>query len=244
MRRVGALLPFCGLNKVARLLRCHAIPDAVARRNDKVELRVDLVGADLGEATNRHHLWLKGRRLVLPIADGATDRNDAVDATVFNHVTCLQNTRTLRWKIWLVVLGEVDSLAVLTDHTAGIASVADHDVSRRYKYYIGSAARLDGVVLPGHVARVLPAESFKLLAPVWTQKHLVDLHEHRGQGLLIVSRLKGRIILDLLNEMIPTKLGDLGATMPVKDSEKRVIGYEVHSRDVSILVGLAPALHT
>ena len=57
------------------------------------------------------------------------------------------------------------------------------------------------------MAWVLPAESFKLLTSIWTQKHLVDFHERCQQGLLIVSHVEGRIILYLFDEMIPTKLG-------------------------------------
>ena len=114
---------------------------------------------------------------------------------------------------------------------------------RSNKYYIGCTTSLISVVLAWYVTWVCSTKTFEFFTAIGTQKHLVNFDKNSVQRLLVVPGLEGRIIFDFLDKMISTKLGDFRATVTIKDSEERMIGYKVYSGDMSVFIGLTPALH-
>ena len=89
-----------------------------------------------------------------------------------------------------MILRKFDSLMVLTDHAARIASVATVDVSGRDENDVSSATCLVGVVLSWYVVWILTSNTLQLFLAIGAEQHFVNFYENSGQGLLVVLLLE------------------------------------------------------
>ena len=160
------LFLFSFADKIYSLLGGHAIPDAVARTNQKFHLWIERVHLHFGESGHCHASWIQTRTLVLPVADGSTDRNYAVNSPIFNHVARSNDTWPFSWQVWLVVFTQIYGLFVWGEDGAWISSIGTEDVRGGYKDHICGTARLEGIILAWKALRWLLANLFEVFLPL------------------------------------------------------------------------------
>lgn len=90
---------------------------------------------------------------------------------------------------------------------------------------------------------VLPSNAFKLFFPRRTEEHSVDPDENIDESLLEILLLKLRVFLELIDEVVAAVLGDLSSAVAIEYGEERKTRNKIGSRDMCVLIRLAPALH-
>jgi hypothetical protein len=194
------------------------LPDAVASHQDELVLASDF--ELLYVWVTGDHLLVEGQRLVLlvvEVGEGPREVESSVDPAHRDVPARLLDARLLLGRVRLVVLAEVDGLAVPAEGGAGVAGVGHEVGVGRDQHHVGGAPHCSSDELAVGLASLLlhlavaVADVVELLLSFRTLNHLVDAAEGLLQRLLVVFLLVGIAALQLVLEDCAHVLADFEA---------------------------------